>query len=104
MIEPTEITLLFLRLINIILITVSSTLFVIGYIKKRGIWIIAPLSWLIHVLCYGTFRFLTPETPQNQIFMQNWTAIVIMHGVILLIVLAYLNISTPNCLKEEDKQ
>lgn len=77
--------LLLLRLINIILISIAGTLWVIFYKKYKMIFVIAPLSWLVHTLLYGIYRFITPETIFNIQFMQTWTAIIITHALILLL-------------------
>lgn len=85
-----------IRAINLILITIAVSGFVLNYIKYKYIGVLAPVSWLIHVFVYGLYRFMTPETLVNQMFMQTWTAFVIMHGIILCLVMAILSFKLPD--------
>ena len=85
--------LLFLRLANVILITLTVTAWLIFYKRYKLIMAIAPVGWLFHVLIYGVYRFVyTPFygyiTERKEVNMDIWTAIVIMHGIILLLVAA----------------
>ncbi len=91
MMQATTNSLLFLRFINIILITIAATIWIIYGIRYKCLGVIAPLSWLVHVLIYGMYRFLIIETAANQIFMQNWTALIITHTVILLLLLGIIS-------------
>jgi hypothetical protein len=85
--------LLYLRLINIILITLCTAGWLIFYKRYKLIMAIAPITWLIHVLIYGIYRFMnTPSafivTEKKELLMDIWTALIIMHGLILLLVSA----------------
>lgn len=88
--------LLFLRLANIILITLAISAWSLFYKRYKLIMAIAPITWLVHVLIYGTYRFMnTPHygnyivlMEKNEYIMDVWTALVLMHGIILLLVSA----------------
>lgn len=86
-----NITLTVLRLMNIILITLATTAWIIFYIRYKMVMVIAPISWLIHVLIYGIYRFFIQENPSNTDFMNIWTAILLMHGIVLLLLSAILS-------------
>lgn len=87
-----NVTLTILRLINIILITLAVTAWIIFYMRYRMIGVIAPISWLIHVMIYGIYRFFVAETIINSDFMHIWTAILLMHSIVLLLVSACMSI------------
>jgi hypothetical protein len=85
--------LLYLRLINIVLITVCVCAWILFYKRYKLIMAIAPVTWLIHVLIYGIYRFsntprVFPITEYSELVMDVWTALIIMHGIILLLVSA----------------
>jgi len=102
--------LLYLRLINIILIALCGAAWFIFYKRYKEIMALAPITWLIHVLIYGIYRFAyTPSffyvTEKSEIFMDIWTAFVIMHGLILLLVAAIESIPPiKQCEKKEVKK
>jgi hypothetical protein len=90
--------LLYLRLINIILITLAITAWAIFYKRYRMIMALAPITWLLHVLIYGIYRFVnTPSflnvTEKSEFYMDVWTALILMHGIILFLVSAIESIS-----------
>jgi len=57
---------------------------------------LAPITWLMHVLIYGIYRFFVLETTLNSEFMHVWTALLIMHGVILLFISAIVSVPPIN--------
>jgi|WetSurSiteA1Bulk_404760.scaffolds.fasta_scaffold06722_4 hypothetical protein len=101
--------LLYLRLINIVLITLAGAAWFIFYKRYKMIMAFAPMTWLIHVLIYGIYRFIyTPSafyvTEKNEVLMDVWTALIIMHGLILLLVAAIESIPPIKyCEKKEDQ-
>jgi hypothetical protein len=86
--------LLYLRLTNVILITLAIASWGIFYIRYKMIMAFAPITWLLHVLIYGIYRFSNTYSgnvlayEKNEFIMDIWTALVIMHGVILFFVSA----------------
>ena len=61
-------------------------------IKCKTSGFIAPISWLIDVLAFYVFRVIVLENPtqQNIDAINLWSSLVIGHGILLLLLTAWL--------------
>jgi hypothetical protein len=88
-----DILILIMRVINISLIGIGIAAWLIFYTRYRMIMVIAPISWLIHVLIYGIFRFLNPVlTLDNILYFSFWTTLIFFHGIVIMLASAILSI------------
>lgn len=78
-----------LRIINIPLILLAITAWILFYKKYKLIATIAPLTWLLHVFIYKLYKVFF--SPHSSDVCSIWTSLIITHAVILLFVAACMS-------------
>lgn len=90
------------RYINLVLLAVAIVYWAWLCIKCKMSGFIAPISWLINVLFFYIFRIIVLKYPteQNIDAINLWSTLIIGHGVLLLVITAWIA-KTKECDKRD---
>jgi hypothetical protein len=78
------------RIVTVILAVIAIFQFLRFWKRTKEPGVFAPISWLLNIIFYSTFKFIVDGDLEYYNIAVVWNNIIFIHGIVMLIIGGYL--------------